>query len=119
MCLIAPQQNAKCEAIRFGALVFWVHGAIFSLNHKQVNLIYNGLYREVGKMNSRCGMCNLDVASVCGRRAGEVKRRRRDGGNGAGVQRRRRPADGSQPLMRPLELPLVTSARFAKRNGRG
>ena len=61
----------------------------------------------------------MDTASVCGRRAGKVERRRRDGGNGAGAQRRRRAADGSQPLMRLFELPLVTRARFAQRNGRG
>ena len=56
-----------------------------------------------------------------GRRAAaeKVERRRRDGGNEAGAQRRRRAVDGSPPLMRPLELPLVTSAVFVKRNRRG
>jgi len=51
-------------------------------------------------------------ASVCGRRAGKVEHRRRDGWNAAGAQRRRRAADGSLPLLRPTLLPLVTSARF-------
>jgi hypothetical protein len=41
-----------------------------------------------------------------------VKCRRRDGGNGAEAQHRRRAADGSPPLLRPTPLPLVTSARF-------
>ena len=35
------------------------------------------------------------LASVCGRRAETVERRRRDGGNEVGAQRRRRAADGS------------------------
>ena len=61
---------------------------------------------------------SFDEASVCGRRAGKVERRRRDGGNGVGAQRRRRAADGSPPLLRPMHMPLVTSARFAERNGR-
>jgi len=38
----------------------------------------------------------LPLASVCGRRAGTVQRRRRDGGNGVGAQRRCRAADGSR-----------------------
>ena len=44
-------------------------------------------------------------ASVGGRRAEEVKRRRRDGWNGVGAQRRRRAADGSPPLLRPNSIP--------------
>jgi len=55
----------------------------------------------------------FDKASVCGRRAEEVERRRSDGGNGAGAQRRRRAADGSRSLMRHMQMPLVTRARFA------
>ena len=64
-------------------------------------------------------LTRLRSASVCGRRAEKVERRRSDGGNGAGVQRRRRAADGSPPLMRLSELPLVTRARFVQWNGRG
>ena len=48
-----------------------------------------------------------------------MQRRRRDGGNEAEAKRRRRAADGSPPLMRLFELPLVTRAGFAKRNGHG
>jgi len=66
-----------------------------------------------------CSAMRFDKASVCGRRAGKRSGERRDGGNGAGAQRRRRAADGSQPLMRLFELPLVTRAGFAKRNGHG
>jgi len=61
----------------------------------------------------------MDAASVCGRRAGKVERRRSDGGNRAGAQRRRRAADGSPPLMWPLELPLATNVSFEQRNGQG
>jgi len=49
----------------------------------------------------------FNMASVGGRRAGKVECRWRDGGNGAGTQRRRRAADGSPPLMRCV----VTAAR--------
>ena len=59
-------------------------------------------------------------ASVCGRRAGQVERRRRGTSSGTKPERnaRRRAADGSPPPLRPAPCKLVTSARFAKRNGR-
>jgi hypothetical protein len=41
----------------------------------------------------------FDEASVCGRRAETVERRRKDGGNGAEAQRRRRAADGSPHVL--------------------
>jgi hypothetical protein len=41
-------------------------------------------------------------ASVCGRRAETVKRRRRDVRNAAGAQRRRRAADGTPPILRHI-----------------
>jgi hypothetical protein len=44
------------------------------------------------------------MASVSGWRAGEVKRRRRDGGNGAGAQRRRQAADESRARLALSEL---------------
>jgi len=59
------------------------------------------------------------MASVCGWQAEEVKRRWRDGWNGAGAQRRCRAADGSPPLLRLIKLSLVTNAHFAERNRRG
>ena len=56
----------------------------------------------------------LEKLSVCGRRAGTVERRRRDGQNGVGVKRRRRAADGNPPPLRLKRMPLVvTRARFA------
>ena len=58
------------------------------------------------------GFVRFNEASVCGRRAGKVERRRRDGGNEVGAQRRRRAADGSPSLLQPTPLPLVTSAWF-------
>jgi len=56
-------------------------------------------------------------ASVCDRQAGKEQRRWRDGGNGAGAQRRRRAADGRPPLMWPLELPLATNALLSSGTG--
>ena len=61
-----------------------------------------------------------EIAPVWGRRA-EVERRR--SGAVSEAQRERNgnaaAADERPPLMRPFELPLVTSAGFAKRNKRG
>jgi len=61
------------------------------------------------------------LASVCGRRAGQVERRRRGAPSGTKPERnaRRRAADGSHPLLRPAPCKLVTSARFVRRIGRG
>jgi hypothetical protein len=56
--------------------------------------------------------CDPPKASTCGSANGKVKRRRRDGGNGAAAERpsrnrRRKHADHSA-----LRMPLVTSALF-------
>jgi len=72
----------------------------------------------VNLLNTKAWLKLSKTASVCGRRAEEVQRRRRDGWNEDGAQRRRRAADGSPPLLRPTPLPLVTSARFTEWNGR-
>ena len=57
----------------------------------------------------------ISQASVCGRRAEKVERRRRDGGNSRSAtpspSRRRKPA-----LLRPIRMPLVTGARLVKRS---
>ena len=90
-------------------------------------------YQWLKNLNSPIADCPIDIftyhprsgavdssASVCGRRAGKVERRRSDGGNEVGAQRRRRAADGSPSLVRLLQrMQLVTIARFVKRNGRG
>src|SRR5208283_4573608 len=85
--------------------------AIFEQAHILETIVGNRS-RKVKISQSQRGMFSIDSASVCGRRKGKVERRRRDGGNEAGAQRRRQAADGSPPLMRSLELPLVTNARF-------
>jgi hypothetical protein len=58
-------------------------------------------------------------ASACGSANGKVERRRRDGGTQSERNDRRRAAGGSTPIIRHHAMPLVTSALFAKRNGRG
>ena len=61
----------------------------------------------------------FDRASVCGRRAGEVKRRAEGAFSGTKPERNA----AAQPQMEArrsfgsLQMPLVTSARFAQRNG--
>ena len=59
------------------------------------------------------------VASACGSVNGKVERRRRDAGTQPEQNDRRRAAGGSTPTFGMIQMPLVTSAGFAKRNGHG
>jgi hypothetical protein len=74
--------------------------------------------RKVKIGQSQRKLFSIHAASVCGRRAGKVKRRRRDGGNGVGAQRRRRAADGSPPLLRPTPI-AARDERAVLRSGTG
>jgi hypothetical protein len=62
----------------------------------------------------------LDEASVCGRRAGKLSGEQRGASRGTKPERNAPPsADGSRPLVRSARIQIVTSTRFAQRNGRG
>ena len=50
---------------------------------------------------------------------GKVERRRRDAGTEPERNDRRRAAGGSKPIIRLIQMPLVTSALFVERNRRG
>jgi hypothetical protein len=76
-----------------------------------------GRWPEIPIIESPAGWLMKRLRSAGGR-AETVERRRRDGGNAAGAQRRSRPQTEARRFFGILP-PIVTSACLAKRNGHG